>query len=201
MGRIKGRKPEETRESVLEAATQTFAERGYANATLGLIAERAGVTAATLPYHFKNKEGLYAAVIEGVYGDLITLGRTLGARARFEDVVREVYAWAEDNRDGIRLILRAIIEQGGLDHSVRELRMGPTLDLISRLIAQRYGVAPQGAREGVVALTHLVMRFVTNRPEDNCIAFGITDPELCRRRIIDLLSRTGRHLMGLSEDA
>ena len=55
--------------SILEAARGEFALHGY-SARLQDIAERAGLTHPTLLYHFKSKEGLYAAVIEQAMMDL-----------------------------------------------------------------------------------------------------------------------------------
>ncbi len=196
MGRIKGRKPEDTRDAVLAAATAAFAERGFANATLGHIAKRAGVTAATLPYHFGDKQGLYDAVVDSIYKDLMNFGDTIRTPATFADVIAAVYAWAERRRNGIRVMLRSVIEGGGLEHRVREMKMGPALDLISRLLAQRFGVPDQGAREAVIALTHLIMRFVTNTPDDNRLAFRAADADEARDRIVALLVKVGRNLMG-----
>ena len=201
MGRIKGRKPEDTRDAVLTAATVTFAERGFANATLGMIASRAGVTAATLPYHFGDKQGLYDAVVDAIYKDLLAFGPTLSGPNSFAQVVDAVYGWAELRRDGIRVMLRSIIEAGGLDTKIRELRMGPVLDGMSRLIASHYETPVTSAREMVVTLTHLVMRFVTNRPEDNCVAFGVATPAEARARIVDVMARVGADLLGVTPDA
>ncbi|MCA9515736.1 MAG: TetR/AcrR family transcriptional regulator [Myxococcales bacterium] len=201
MGRIKGRKPEETREAVLDAATRAFAEHGYANATLGQIAEAAGVTAATLPYHFKNKEGLFEAVVDGIYKDLASLGRQFAGPMRFADVVRGIYDWAEDHRDGIRVMLRAILEKGGLDEPLRTMRLGPTLDAMARLVSAHYRVPENNARECLVAVTHLVMRFATNLPEDNMVALAATDPADGRERVIALMAKVGAGLLGIPHDA
>ncbi|MFT7579538.1 MAG: AcrR family transcriptional regulator [Myxococcota bacterium] len=202
MGRIRGRKPEDTRESVLAAATVTFAERGFANATLGLIAERAGVTAATLPYHFGDKRGLYNAVIEGIYNDLLAFGRSFESEPdlTFAEVVERAYAFSEAHRDGIRVMLRTVIETGALDEDVREVRLGATLDVVSRMLAAHYNVDLESGREAIIAITHLVSRFVTNSVEDNCKAFGVSNAEACRERIVALLTRTGRFLVGLDAD-
>ncbi len=43
----------------MQAATQCFAEAGFAGATTRSVAEKAGVNVATLHYHFGNKESLY----------------------------------------------------------------------------------------------------------------------------------------------
>ncbi|MET9830776.1 TetR/AcrR family transcriptional regulator [Streptomyces sp. NPDC006385] len=48
---------------ILRAARDSFAERGYAGATLRDIAERAGITHAGLLHHFRSKEELLAAVL------------------------------------------------------------------------------------------------------------------------------------------
>ena len=49
------------RARLLEAAGQVFAEQGFEAATGKEIAERAGVNAAGVNYHFGSLEGLYAA--------------------------------------------------------------------------------------------------------------------------------------------
>jgi len=53
-----------TRDALLRAAKELFAERGYAGAGRELVAERAGVTRGALYHHFPNKETLFRAVVE-----------------------------------------------------------------------------------------------------------------------------------------
>jgi AcrR family transcriptional regulator len=55
---------DDTRQRILVAAAQVFAEKGYARATTRLLAEAAGVNEVTLFRHFGSKEGLFAAIIE-----------------------------------------------------------------------------------------------------------------------------------------
>src|SRR6478609_7300154 len=52
------------REQIVEAATEVFAESGYAGGSIRAIAVRAGITNATLLQHFGSKEGLLQAVLE-----------------------------------------------------------------------------------------------------------------------------------------
>ena len=54
----------ETRRRLIEAAVEVFAEEGFRNATLQEIARRAHANIAATSYHFRNKEGLYAAVFD-----------------------------------------------------------------------------------------------------------------------------------------
>lgn len=52
------------RGQLIAVAIDVFAEHGYAGASIRLIAERAGVSHATLIQHFGSKEGLLTAVLE-----------------------------------------------------------------------------------------------------------------------------------------
>ncbi|MEM6498021.1 MAG: TetR/AcrR family transcriptional regulator [Pseudomonadota bacterium] len=56
--------PQDTRIRILEAAEGVFAEDGFAAAGMKAISRRAEVAQGLLHYHFTNKDGLYAAVIE-----------------------------------------------------------------------------------------------------------------------------------------
>jgi len=52
----------ETRHRILEAAADVFAEKGFRDATVAEICERAGSNTASVNYHFGDKESLYVEV-------------------------------------------------------------------------------------------------------------------------------------------
>jgi AcrR family transcriptional regulator len=54
----------DTRERLLEAAGQVFSEAGFRAATVREIVRRASANIAAVNYHFRDKEALYAAVLE-----------------------------------------------------------------------------------------------------------------------------------------
>jgi hypothetical protein len=54
----------ELRERLVAAATQVFAQHGYAGASLDAIAERAGVTKGGVYFHFDGKEDLFFCVLD-----------------------------------------------------------------------------------------------------------------------------------------
>lgn len=53
-----------TAETVLERAIGQFGARGYAEVSISDIAEDAGVTRGAVYHHFRDKEGLFRAVVE-----------------------------------------------------------------------------------------------------------------------------------------
>ncbi len=57
-----------TRERLLETATELFAEKGYAGTSVREIVDRAGVSKPVLYYYFKSKEGLFYAILEWAAG-------------------------------------------------------------------------------------------------------------------------------------
>lgn len=70
VGRTRGRPPKEeagqVRESILAAAIELFAERGFSVTSVGSVCRRAGVGKPALYWHFESKTGLLEAVIEEI---------------------------------------------------------------------------------------------------------------------------------------
>jgi TetR/AcrR family transcriptional regulator len=62
--------PEVTRAAILEAALSEFATEGLAGARTDHIARAAGVNKALLYYYFEDKETLYGAALDHVFGSL-----------------------------------------------------------------------------------------------------------------------------------
>ncbi len=73
------RKPDaaRTRQDILRAAREEFAEHGLSGARVDAIAARMRTTKRMLYYYFGSKEGLYLAVLEQVYGDIRSVEQEL----------------------------------------------------------------------------------------------------------------------------
>ena len=56
--------PSKTREAILAAARESFSAHGYDRARMRDVAAEAGVDVALVNYHFKSKDGLFAAALE-----------------------------------------------------------------------------------------------------------------------------------------
>jgi AcrR family transcriptional regulator len=89
---------QDTRERILEAALQAFAERGFDGATTREIAARAGANLGLLQYHFGGKLPLWRAAVDRAFAAL---------RDGLGDVMRE--AAAADDRDRLRLLIRRYV--------------------------------------------------------------------------------------------
>src|SRR5258708_31457030 len=80
-------RPKQSRAAILKAAVREFAQEGVAGARTDAIARAAGVNKALLYYYFEDKEALYGAVLDRVFGGLAArvgeaLDRPLPSRER-----------------------------------------------------------------------------------------------------------------------
>jgi AcrR family transcriptional regulator len=112
-------------DAILDAARATFAERGYASATVDEIATRAEVSKGTI-YNYVpgGKAGLFVAVLRAHFDELDALavrhlaGADAPFRARYHAFVADVMAYFQDNADLLRMHLREVpvllvSEEGG----------------------------------------------------------------------------------------
>lgn len=60
----------ETKERLIESARAEFSEKGYTKASLRKICADAGVTTGALYFFFKDKEDLFAAIVEQPFDEL-----------------------------------------------------------------------------------------------------------------------------------
>jgi len=73
---------ERTRSAIVEAATDLFVERGFAETTIADILAAAGVSRGALYHHFTAKEDVFAAVYAKVSAQAITRAGRSGRAAR-----------------------------------------------------------------------------------------------------------------------
>jgi AcrR family transcriptional regulator len=72
-----GRPPGGTREAIVTAAVQEFAEEGLGGARIDRISKRARTSDRMLYYHFESKDSLFKAALEKVHDDIMVAGREL----------------------------------------------------------------------------------------------------------------------------
>ena len=91
-----------TREKLIDAALEVFAEQGYQNSTVQQIVERAGTNIAAINYHFGDKASFYGHVVTHALtlencGEQADFGEDLGP----EDQLRTFIRWFIHHAVGI----------------------------------------------------------------------------------------------------
>ncbi len=77
---------EQSRNRILDAATEIAAERGYEGTSIGAVSAKCGLPASSIYWHFKDKDDLIAAVIERSFTNwLKRVAATRGPRRRATD--------------------------------------------------------------------------------------------------------------------
>src|SRR2546428_12584476 len=82
-----------TREALLAAGTELFAERGYEGVPVSAIAQNAGVNKAMINYHFGGKRKLYLAIVSATFSEIVASVEKLAeSRRPAPEVLRELIA-------------------------------------------------------------------------------------------------------------
>jgi TetR/AcrR family transcriptional regulator, regulator of cefoperazone and chloramphenicol sensitivity len=111
--------PRETRQRVIDAASDLFAAHGFHGTTARDIAERAGVNLAAAHYHFGSKETLYLEVLRAQFDAITADLERRGAR---------LAAGSRPGRAALEALLRARIV------AMLELLLGPPAGLHGTLM-------------------------------------------------------------------
>lgn len=142
----------ERRRQLLDTATRVFAETGFHETTMALIAETAGVTKPVLYQHFASKRDLYLAVLDDV-GErlrsavLVAAGTADSPRAQVDAGFRAYVRFVVEDRWGFRLLLSGVNRQ---DAEFDQVSSG-----VERLMAR--GIAELIAVEGMPEQHRLVL--------------------------------------------
>jgi AcrR family transcriptional regulator len=89
--------PREARREVIETvATEVFAQRGYAGASIDEIARRAGVSAPVIYDHFASKRELHERLLERTRDELLAMWTEAlaGSESPAVRIPRSIEAWA-----------------------------------------------------------------------------------------------------------
>jgi TetR/AcrR family acrAB operon transcriptional repressor len=108
-----------TRERLIEAATQLFADRGYRDTSVQAIGAAAGISRGSIFWHFGSKEGLLLAVVERAFAEwesevlVPDVGDAVGVEAirRALDAHRRFLV--DDSAKAIRLLFVLMFEALG----------------------------------------------------------------------------------------
>lgn len=102
------------REAILNAASESFRQDGYARTSMELVARRAEVSTATLYRHFSSKADLFEAVAQRTMDRLELPETSSGGAIRRLDTLARAYA-ALLSEPETRGIVRMVVSECGRD--------------------------------------------------------------------------------------
>jgi len=116
----RGKRDKELRQqSLIEAATAVFAERGYDCATTREIAERAGCAEGLIHRYFRGKRGLLLAILESRASQVVQdFVAALPDRDTVEDEIEQILLWNLDTMWERRDFMRVAVSQAAIDSEV-----------------------------------------------------------------------------------
>jgi AcrR family transcriptional regulator len=111
----------ERRAALVAVAADLFARKPYDEIYISEIAEAAGVAHGLLFYHFKDKRGLYLAVLQQVLDEIVELHRPRGGEDTNEQRLRGLFRRHIEYRRSHAHTMLALMRAGGQDPEVDEL--------------------------------------------------------------------------------
>jgi AcrR family transcriptional regulator len=122
------RSSEPTRKRILDAAYVLFRRRGYTRVSMDEIATATGVTKRALYYHFRSKDDLLTAVLEGQHDLALAAFHTFGDKLSgspssiVDALFKDLAAWADKPRWAGSGFTRLVVELADLPgHPARRI--------------------------------------------------------------------------------
>jgi AcrR family transcriptional regulator len=111
----------ERRAALVAVAADLFARKPYDEIYISEIAEAAGVAHGLLFYHFKDKRGLYLAVLQQVLDEIVELHKPRDDEDTHEQRLRGLFRRHIEYRRSHAHTMLALMRAGGQDPEVDEL--------------------------------------------------------------------------------
>jgi AcrR family transcriptional regulator len=196
------------RSRLIGEATRIFAAKGYTGASTREICEAAGVNVAAIHYYFRDKEGLYRAVL------LRPIERMIGGFGGFDDpalpfdqALRMFLAPFlsssgaprpdEDDTHALRLHLREMLDPTPAFREIVEKFIAPVHHALCGVLARHCGLAQPDTdlRQLAFALVAMANDYCISREFMNLLAPGVLQRPDATERNLDRLVAYGHALL------
>jgi AcrR family transcriptional regulator len=138
-----------SKDKLLEAATEVFAEKGFREATILEISKRAQCNVAAINYHFKSKDELYAEVWKNAFELAMKVYPVDGGLLPDAPAEKRLYALIHSNLHRIlddgrlgysgQILLRDMAEPTPVIEPILRNLIGPIRDLTRKIISDLLG--------------------------------------------------------------
>ena len=184
------RRPRDTRDQILDVATDLFIELGYDKTSLREIAERVGVTKAALYYHFESKEEIFRTLLQPILDlqhEVMTLLQESPSLEQWAESLTTLVDWVlprrrmfelfEHNQNAVREMAEKLVRETDFDefHEAMHQRTNAVLTDESVPLSDRVRMA------GAVGLAMGVLGFAAGN------AFINTPADELRPVIVDAI--------------
>lgn len=170
-GRPRGSNPAPSKDEILEAAVASVAEVGLQRASIAHVAAKAGASKTAVLYHFRNRDGLVAALALKVLSDF-QAGVSTGSKLPKDDLARAEAGvrsfFARDYRDSL-VVMRELMTQGAFDKRMGGLvrfALESRIQMIASLLELPTPIALATARNLVMAVQGAVDAWVCSGRSD-----------------------------------
>jgi TetR/AcrR family transcriptional regulator len=162
----------EARARIAAAAEELFAERGFDGAAIRDIARKAGVNGAMIHYYFRNKEGLYHALLEGAASQVRTLlidttGKSGSTKKRLAAFVEAYAAFMLSQPNIARILYREMLTGAKHIKQIAQQYASTNYSMLKGLIAEgvkRGELRDVDAELAPISLMGMVVIFQFLRP-------------------------------------
>lgn len=202
MARPVGADAEATRARILDAAVALVAEHGIDGTSIRDIAAGAKVSLATVLHYYGSKDGLYDACIDSMYTELDQMRGAIFTAFRpgasvaelLDDAVAAAVSFVRQHRQANRILLRTILDEGGLRPERRDRYLGAFLDEVSAALAPLLDLPVAQVKIRVQSLVHLMVRYSLHNGAELKMITGARTESEARAEVDRHLAQVARAL-------
>lgn len=161
--KIVRRNPGETRARILRTAIKLFGRKGYDGTAVDEIVSAAKVNKRMVYHYFGNKEGLYLAVLQEIYGHLEDLELKVmddhqDPKETLRYLLSAFFDYLRNNPDFVRLLLWENLNSGRIIlKSPRALNKDPFLNRLKVVVAKGQ---ERGEFRAGIDINHLLISMI-----------------------------------------
>jgi AcrR family transcriptional regulator len=180
-------KKAQTQTRIIEAATAFFAEQGFECTSVATIAERAGVSPATVFWHFGDKATLFREVCKRIMvpfvEEMVESVEQFEGRERIFELLTNYQQFVSEHRETIETFVRWFLESPSLRDALHGQLIG-LHDAFGRELRRAVeAVVEDGARAAAIAAG-----LVSTLDGNLLLSLVDTDPQAEKRRSQGLLA-------------
>lgn len=180
-----------SKEQIVKAAIEEFYEYGLHGARVDRIANRSGFNKAMIYYHYKNKEELYQAVLENIFGQILIRveGAILDPNQSFEEKLKAAIGIYMDffskNPKLPRIVFGEVVSGGRHFRSFFAKNVRPISQFLQNVLkdeSEKGNVRKDDHRFAIIPIiAPVILYFLANPLLESIVDLDLKDPSTIER--------------------